>query len=40
MIPEALPLLTVAVTKPAQRLQSLLAWASIGSLAKARSVPT
>ncbi|CAE7449803.1 kdelr2 [Symbiodinium natans] len=34
-VDKALPLLTLAATKPAQRLQSLLAWASIGSLAKA-----
>eukprot|EP00931_Biecheleriopsis_adriatica_P116933 TRINITY_DN9250_c0_g1_i1.p1 TRINITY_DN9250_c0_g1~~TRINITY_DN9250_c0_g1_i1.p1 ORF type:complete len:2761 (+),score=816.01 TRINITY_DN9250_c0_g1_i1:930-8285(+) len=32
---KALPLLTVAATKPVHRLQSLLAWAACGSLAKA-----
>eukprot|EP00930_Biecheleria_cincta_P034269 TRINITY_DN23698_c0_g1_i1.p1 TRINITY_DN23698_c0_g1~~TRINITY_DN23698_c0_g1_i1.p1 ORF type:complete len:2738 (+),score=614.06 TRINITY_DN23698_c0_g1_i1:451-8214(+) len=31
----ALPLMTIAATKPVHRLQSLLAWAACGSLAKA-----
>ncbi|CAE7661943.1 ILA [Symbiodinium sp. CCMP2592] len=34
-VEKALPLLTLASTKPAQRMQSLLAWATVGSLAKA-----
>ena len=37
MVWEALPLLTLAATKPVQRLSSLLGFAVCGSLAKAES---